>query len=101
MKVKVKFIVSIFLVSVFLMSCTPKKSVYTLKVFEVEQGWGYSIFQREKLIIKQQHIPSINGQKHFKSKKDAYTIGMLVIDKLKHHSIPTITAKEIKNNISL
>ena len=101
MMVKVKIVASAFLVSVFLMCCTPKKSLYTVKVFEVEQGWGYSIFQENKLIIRQQYIPSINGHKHFKSKKDAYTIGALVIEKLKHHRIPSITSEELKNNISL
>lgn len=101
MKVKVKIIASVFLVFILFLNCTPKKSLYRIKVFEVEQGWGYSIFNKEKLIIRQQYIPSISSQKHFKSEEDAYTIGKLVIEKLKLHKTPRITYVELKNNISL
>ena len=69
MKVKVKIVTSVFLVCLFFLNCTPKKSVYTIKVFQIEQGWGYSIFEKEKLIIRQQYIPSISSQKLFKVKK--------------------------------
>jgi len=86
---------------ILFMNCTSKKSVYIVKTFQIEQGWGYSIFEKEKLIIRQQYIPSIGSQKHFKSEKDAFTIATLVIEKLKHHRIPSITSEEIKNSISL
>lgn len=101
MKAKFKFISCAFLVFIVLMSCAKEKPVFTVKTFEIEEGWGYAIYQHEKLIIKQECIPSISGQKHFKSEKDALTIGTLVVEKLKLHKSPSITPKELKNSISL
>jgi len=98
---KIKLVGNLVLILVLCISCSINQPEYTVKVFEVENGWGYSIFEQEKLIIRQQYIPSVKDQKHFKSKKDALTIGALVIEKLKHHKIPSITAQELKNNISL
>jgi len=82
-------------------SCTPKDSEFTIKVFEAENGWGYSIFEQEELIIRQQYIPAINNQISFKTKKDAFTIGTIVIEKLKRHKAPSISSEELKNSISL
>lgn len=101
MKIIVKRVACVLLVFTLFLNCTPKKSQYTVKVFEVENGWGYSIFKQNKLIIRQQYIPSISSQKHFKSEKDAQTIGALVVKKLKLHKIPSITFQELENNISL
>ncbi|MFD1292289.1 DUF4907 domain-containing protein [Lutibacter holmesii] len=97
---KVKILKYVLLCLLFL-NCTTEKPVYTIKVFEIEQGYGYSIFEKEKLIIRQQYIPAISNLKHFKSEKDAYTVAKLVIEKLKQHKIPSISIDELKNSISL
>lgn len=82
-------------------SCNTKQTAYTIKTFETEKGWGYSIFNNEKLIIRQQHVPSIQEQKSFKSEQEALKIGSFVIEKLKQHKTPSLTAAEVENNISL
>lgn len=99
--IKMKVFRNLFLIVVLFTSCTAKQPNYTVTVFEVEKGWGYSIFEKEKLIIRQQYIPSINHQIHFKTKKDALTIGKIVIEKLNRHKSPSISSAELKNSISL
>jgi len=92
----------LLLVTVLLVvSCTAKQPTFTVKAFETEQGWGYSIFENKKLIIKQVNIPAIQKQKSFKNERDALKIGFMVIEKLKQHKIPSLTNAEVKNNISL
>lgn len=91
----------LFFVVLLLVSCTTKQPTYTVKTFETEQGWGYSIFENEKLIIRQQYLPSIQKQETFKNEGDALKIGTFVIKKLKQHKAPSLTIAEVKNNISL
>lgn len=101
MKIKNKFLVLLLLAVFLFNSCSNKQSAYTIKSFETENGWGYSIFVNDKLLIRQQYIPSIQEQKPFNSEQDALKIGAFVIEKLKQHQIPSLTTSEIKNNISL
>lgn len=101
MKMIFKLIV-VLLFAVFLFySCSNKKERLTVKTFETDKGWGYSIFENEKLIIRQQYIPAIPTQKSFKSEQEAFKTGTVVIEKLKQHKAPTLTAAEVKKNISL
>lgn len=98
---RLKFVKYFLLIFILFVSCNSNESNFSIKVFEVENGWGYSIFEQEKLIIRQQYIPAINHQTHFKTKKDALTIGTIVIEKLKLHKAPSISSEELKNSISL
>ena len=59
-------------------------------------GWGYSIFDGEKQIIKQDIIPAIRKNVSFQSEKDALQTGLLVIEKLKHNKLPTISREELE-----
>lgn len=98
---KMKVFGNLLLIAMLLMSCTAKQPNYTVKVFELQKGWGYSIFENEKLIIRQQYIPSIQNQKHFKNKNDAFIIGELVVQKLKLSKAPSVSVMELKNKIKL
>lgn len=98
---RLKLVRNLLLIFIFYVSCAPNEPELTVKVFEAENGWGYSIFEQEKLIIRQQYIPAINNQTSFKTKKDALTIGTIVIEKLKRHKAPSISSEELKNSISL
>jgi len=101
MKKRLQFKALLFLAVILVVSCTTKQPMYTVKTFETEQGWGYSIFENEKLVIRQAYVPSIQKQESFKNERDALKIGAFVIEKLKQHKTPSLTIAEVKNNISL
>ncbi len=71
-------------------------SGYKLEAFKVDNGWGYTILKKEKVIIRQDIIPGIQVKKPFATKKDAKIVGELMIEKLKNKEIPTITYKELQ-----
>lgn len=75
---------------------------YSIITFQIEKGWGYTIFNGEKIVIRQDIIPSIQERKHFKNKEDALSCGKIMLKKLQQHKIPSITVKELRlNNINL
>jgi hypothetical protein len=54
-----------------------------LEVFESQNGWGYSIFYKNELLIHQPFMPAVAGNKGFYTKNEALKIGQLVCKKLK------------------
>lgn len=71
---------------------------YDIKTYKVENGWGYKINKKNKVIIKQDIIPGIPVKKPFATEKDALIVGELMIEKLKNKKIPSISYKELKIN---
>ena len=72
----------------------PQK-IYELKVLESGEGWGYEIYGKGNLIIKQDHIPGIADKKPFRAKHDAEKIGYLVIQRLKLGKSPGISKADL------
>ena len=60
-------------------------------------GWGYTISQNNKIIIKQTIIPAVQNSNSFKSETDALKVGRLVLEKLENNLSPTVT----KNDLNL
>lgn len=59
-------------------------SRYRLEVTQVGgSGYGYKIYERERLIIVQPFIPVVSGRIPFQSEQDARCIGNLVLDRIK------------------
>ncbi|MEN9908999.1 MAG: hypothetical protein RLZZ540_2148 [Bacteroidota bacterium] len=75
-------------------SCN-KKQDFNLESIKTPTGWGYTIKNNDKIIIKQSIIPVIPNQKSFESEAEALKVGKLVLDKLKHKTSPTITKKDL------
>lgn len=70
---------------------------FRVQTFETgDGGWGYSIFQGDKQIIKQDIIPAIRKNISFQSENDALQTGLLVIEKMKHNKLPTISREELE-----
>jgi hypothetical protein len=65
------------------------------RVIRVENGWGYELFDGEKIIIHQDVIPVIEGNSPFLSRKDARKTGKLVLQKLNDGKIPIITGQDL------
>ena len=75
----------------------PKIEKYTFKVIPAaENTFGYEISDQGKIIVRQKTIPSLPGNKGFKTKDDAEKCALLVISKLSRNIMPpTVTPKEI------
>ncbi|TMU50449.1 DUF4907 domain-containing protein [Flagellimonas algicola] len=65
------------------------------EVVRVEEGYGYHIWAGEKLLVKQEFIPAINGAIPFQSYGDAQTISILVASKLKNRISPEVSIEEL------
>ena len=51
-------------------------NIYRLEVTQIEgSGYGYKIYERERLIIVQPFIPVVSGKRPFQSVQDAQCIG--------------------------
>ena len=75
---------------------------YELVVLQEDSTWIYEITLDNKLLIKQNTIPVISGNKKFISKQDAEKIGTLVLNKLKRRKNPIISYDDLlKNNIKI
>ena len=60
-----------------------------------EAGWGYEIYAKDRLLIRQLQVPAIAGRYGFVSRSDAEKAGNIVLGKIKHHQIPSITLQEL------
>jgi hypothetical protein len=70
---------------------------YYVETFKTaDGGWGYAVYKREKLIIKQDIIPTIQKSISFQSENDAKKTGMLVVDKLKNNQLPSVRPEELE-----
>ncbi|HNX65829.1 MAG TPA: DUF4907 domain-containing protein [Bacteroidales bacterium] len=67
----------------------------TVKTYRVEGGWGYSIMVKNKEVIHQPFIPAIAGKTPFSTKHDAAKTGRIVLKKLQHGKMPTLTKEEL------
>jgi len=67
-----------------------------IKTFENKQGWGYDIFMDGNKYIHQEIIPSVPGNKGFKSEEDALKAAGLVAHKIRNNIMPpSVTPAEL------
>jgi len=85
-------IVSIVSCSFFLSMTTEP---ITTAIFKVENGFGYIISSKGKILINQENIPAIQEQRPFCSEKDAKKIAELVKKKMINKESLGITLKEL------
>ena len=77
-----------------LASCT-KNENFQIKSIKTTSGWGYTIENRHKTIIKQTVIPVISDNKSFHSEEDALKVADLVVKKLSQNTSPSITKNDL------
>tara|TARA_R110002051_G_scaffold170579_1_gene241175 strand:- start:195 stop:542 length:348 start_codon:yes stop_codon:yes gene_type:complete len=84
----------------FLLANTKLKSnssLYT-KVFVVGNGYGYKIVNsKDKILIKQNFIPALQGEYPFKTKNDAKLLAELVKKRLLKGKSPVISINDLSN----
>lgn len=106
---------SVFIISISLFVCftscettkkqdeititTSKKSTqepYRFEIISLQNGFGYQLFENNKLIIDQQTIPAVQGNKAFDTYESAEKCAMFCLDKIKKGIFPpTITEEEL------
>lgn len=85
----------LFLFVVLHITACSKNQIFKAESFKTTSGWGYIIYKKNKIIIKQSIIPVINDTKSFSTKKDAVKVANLVVQKLKEHNLPTVTKNDL------
>lgn len=85
----------LFILCLFLfISCNRTESL-KVQSLKTSTGWGYTITNDDKIIIKQTVIPVISDNKSFKTEDEALKVGNLVLQKLQHDLSPTVTKKDL------
>ncbi len=84
------------LTALFLILSFRSKEYLKVNTFKIEDGYGYSIAIRDKIIIYQPFIPAVEGNVPFSSRSDARKTGKIVRKKLKNNQEPALTVKELK-----
>ena len=79
----------------FTLLCFTGRDRSELEAFRSENGWGYSVKNREKVIIYQPYIPALEGNKPFRSKREALKAGRMVITKIHEGTDYTLTIDEL------
>ncbi|HEY9259173.1 DUF4907 domain-containing protein [Chitinophaga sp.] len=65
--------------------------------FEIHNGWGYRVNVDGHTYIYQDIIPGVPGNRVFRSRENALRVGNVVMDKLTHHKIPSMSQQELIN----
>lgn len=75
---------------------TENQSLYT-EVFKQDNGFGYQILTNNKILIKQNFIPAIQGEHPFKSKEEAVLVAELVKKQLLENKSPIVSTDDLSN----
>ena len=75
-------------------ACTKKENLH-IESIKTATGWGYTISNENKILIKQSVIPVISDTKSFATKEDALKVGDLVMQKLNKNISPTVTKNDL------
>lgn len=93
--VKRNGIFMLFLI-VFIALASCQQQPYQMKTVRTSGGWGYQIFDHNKLFIDQETIPAIAGDKAFPSEAQAQKVGKLVLKKLENGQLPSVSSDEVR-----
>ena len=70
--------------------------LYKVEAFEIDTGWGYKIWIDDKIYIKQEAIPAVNGIFLFETKENAEITGIYVMEKLANgQNLPSVNFNEL------
>jgi len=72
-----------------------RKNGYHTETYQVKGGWGYSIYYGKKEVIHQPFIPVISGKHPFATRHDAAKTGKMVLKKLQHGELPSLTYEDL------
>ncbi len=70
-------------------------TVINISIHEVDNGYGYSISSKNKVIIRQNFIPVLETKQAFSSISDAQSVANLVKNRIESNKNPKITKKDL------
>ncbi|MEL6812957.1 MAG: DUF4907 domain-containing protein [Bacteroidota bacterium] len=73
------------------------QNLYSMRVQKNHdnESWTYFILYEEKVLIKQDRIPAVQGHQYFGSRHDAMKVAELVLKKFKNRESPVLSIKEL------
>jgi hypothetical protein len=78
-------------------SCKDKAISFNGQVYQMgTKKYGYSIFFKQKLVIKQESIPAVESSINFNDSIDALKVMDLVLEKLNKGQSPTVEHAELE-----
>ena len=72
----------------------------TVAKSEDDKGWMYSIYLGEKLLIRQEKLPVVQGNERIPSELVAEKLGTLVLQKLRNGESPMLHEKELMHALA-
>lgn len=87
--------ISLILLLIFLNTSCNRANNLKLESIKTTNGWGYTIKENDKIIIKQSIIPVIANNRSFETEEDALKVGTIVLQKLKDNDSPTISKNDL------
>jgi len=73
-------------------------SVYEVRTVENASGWGYEVWQDGAMVIKQEHIPAVQGIRSFSSQEQAQKAADIIKTKLEQGIFPpTMSMEELQS----
>ena len=89
----------VILITAYLSQPQKKNSKNMLLVesstFQVAGGWGYNILVDHKIFIYQEVVPAVGGNKIFSKKEDAEKTAALIVQKILHKEVPSVSINEL------
>lgn len=88
------YLITFFLGTIIFVFCKKEENL-KVKSIKVNSGWGYTITNNDKIIIKQTIVPVVSQYKSFQTENEALSVGQLVMNKLESNLPPTVTKKDL------
>ena len=82
-------------------SKTNNKHQFSYTTFNQASGWGYEVLVDGRIFIHQDYVPVLAAKQGFSKKKYAEEAAGLVIKKLQHNQLPTLTTNDLRQICSL
>ena len=74
---------------------------FSYTTFLKQSGWGYEVLVDDTVRIHQDFVPALPTEKGFNKKEYAEKAATLVIQKLQHNQLPTLTTTDLRQICSL
>lgn len=85
----------VFILFFLLLTACSKKETFQIEAIKTTSGWGYTIANKDRILIKQTIIPVISETKSFNSEEDALKVANLVVKKLHQNISPSVTKNDL------
>ena len=66
-----------------------------VRTYQVDNGWGYRILTKNKVIIDQPFIPVIPGKKVFPDRRTASKAGQMVKERMINKELPALKREDL------